>query len=188
MKVWLTREKTSTEDTIFMFFQKPKKIYDSFLGRYRWTFGGYGGGFYLPLSPKEVGGFVTVENSPLEVDIPMPWERTTSELADVNKFLSDIDSVAPSRSDCERIRKHTQAIRQIIADNIDGQTEKLGVFDCGGRENDAHPKACITMEDFSEGEGFFKVHLAYLSTKQVCQVEELVKSWITKGKDNGKRD
>jgi len=150
MKVWLTREKTSTEDTIFMFFQKPKRIYDSFLGRYRWTFGEYGGGFYLPLSPKEVGDFVTIENSPLEVDIPMPWERTTSELADVNKCLSDID--------------------------------------CGGRKNDAHPKACITMEDFSEGEGFFKVHLAYLSTKQVCQVEELVKSWITKGKDNGKRD
>lgn len=154
-----------------------------FLGRYRWTFGGYGGGFYLPLSPKEVGNFVTVEKSPLEVDIPMPWEQTTSELADVDKFLSDIDSVASSR-----IRKHIQAIRLILADYTDEQIEKLGVFDCGSRENDAHPKASITMEDFSEGEGFFKVHLAYLSTKQVCQVEEMVKSWITKGKDNGKRD
>ena len=35
----------------------------------------------------------------------------------------------------------------------------------------------IVLEDFSGGEGFYKVHLDYLNKEQVEEVEELIKTW-----------
>lgn len=50
--------------------------------------------------------------------------------------------------------------------------------DCHHNNQDAnHPNGCIVLEDFNAGEGFYKVHLDYLSRKQVEVVEEMVRTW-----------
>lgn len=70
MKVWLTHEKTVTcNNNVILWFDKPRKIYDTFLKRERWTLG-EGGVFYYPnLTLDDVNYIVTEENSPLEMDI-----------------------------------------------------------------------------------------------------------------------
>jgi len=35
----------------------------------------------------------------------------------------------------------------------------------------------IVLEDFNEGDGFYKVNLAYLSKEQVEEIENIVKKW-----------
>lgn len=39
------------------------------------------------------------------------------------------------------------------------------------------PNGGIVMEDFNDGNGFYKVNLAYLNEEQVEEIEELVKRW-----------
>lgn len=87
-----------------------------------------------------------------------------------------------AESDDEKIRKE-------ILDYIDKATgckrwvawlEKQGECetDCHRSHQDAnHPNGCIVLEDFNGGEGFYKVHLDYLSKKQVEVVEEMVRTW-----------
>lgn len=49
---------------------------------------------------------------------------------------------------------------------------------CHRSHQDAnHPNGCIVLEDFNAGEGFYKVHLDYLSRKQVEVIEEMVRTW-----------
>ena len=42
---------------------------------------------------------------------------------------------------------------------------------------DKKPNGAIVMEDFNDGDGFYKVNLAYLSKSQVELIENLVASW-----------
>lgn len=46
------------------------------------------------------------------------------------------------------------------------------------------PCGGIVLEDFNGGEGFYKVNLAYLNKEQVIEIEELVKKWNPKLKEN----
>lgn len=39
------------------------------------------------------------------------------------------------------------------------------------------PNGGIVLEDFNEGDGFYKVNLAYLNKEQVEEIESLVKKW-----------
>ena len=39
------------------------------------------------------------------------------------------------------------------------------------------PNGGIVLENFSEGDGFYKVNLAYLSKEQVEEIENIVKKW-----------
>ena len=47
-----------------------------------------------------------------------------------------------------------------------------------------HPNGCIVLEDFNGGEGFYKLNLDYLNKKQVEEIEEIVRVWNRKLKDN----
>ena len=50
--------------------------------------------------------------------------------------------------------------------------------DCPQNHQDVkHPNGGIVMVDFNGGEGFYKLHLDYLSKKQVEEVEEMVRTW-----------
>ena len=44
-------------------------------------------------------------------------------------------------------------------------------------ESKEKPNGGIVMEDFNDGNGFYKVNLAYLNKEQVEEVEDLVKKW-----------
>ena len=44
-------------------------------------------------------------------------------------------------------------------------------------KDEEKPNGGIVSEDFNEGEGFYKVNLAYLNKEQVIEIEELVKKW-----------
>ena len=46
------------------------------------------------------------------------------------------------------------------------------------------PNGGIVMEDFNDGNGFYKVNLAYLNEEQVKEIEELVKRWDCQPKEN----
>ena len=47
------------------------------------------------------------------------------------------------------------------------------------KENDnvEKPNGGIVLEDFNEGDGFYKVNLAYLNKKQVEEIEKMIKTW-----------
>ena len=54
----------------------------------------------------------------------------------------------------------------------------IKTMDCSQNHQDSnHPNGCIVLEDFNGGEGFYKVHLDYLSKKQIEEVEEMVRVW-----------
>ena len=44
-------------------------------------------------------------------------------------------------------------------------------------EDEKKPNGAIVMEDFNEGDGFYKVNLAYLNKKQVEDIEKFVEKW-----------
>jgi hypothetical protein len=44
-------------------------------------------------------------------------------------------------------------------------------------EDENKPNGGIVMEDFNDGNGFYKVNLAYLNKEQVKEIEELVERW-----------
>lgn len=46
------------------------------------------------------------------------------------------------------------------------------------------PNGGIVSEDFNEGDGFYKVNLAYLSQEQVEEIENLVKKWNPENKES----
>ena len=46
------------------------------------------------------------------------------------------------------------------------------------------PNGGIVSEDFNEGNGFYKVNLAYLSQEQVEEIENLVKKWNPENKES----
>ena len=77
---------------------------------------------------------------------------------------------------------------QLIQDGIDevlenpqkyGLEKQVGCeLDCPQNHQDSsHPNGCIVLEDFTGGEGFYKVHLDYLNKKQVEEVEEMIRAW-----------
>lgn len=79
MKVWLTLEKTILGDRVTLWFDKPQKVYDNFIGRETWTLG-EGAHFYYPLlTLEDVNYLVTEENSPLEIDLPFMREFVVDE-------------------------------------------------------------------------------------------------------------
>lgn len=51
-------------------------------------------------------------------------------------------------------------------------------------EDEEKPNGGIVCEDFNEGDGFYKVNLAYLNKEQVEEIEELVKRWNLQPKGN----
>lgn len=46
------------------------------------------------------------------------------------------------------------------------------------------PNGGIVSENFNEGDGFYKVNLAYLSQEQVEEIEKLVKKWNPENKES----
>ena len=46
------------------------------------------------------------------------------------------------------------------------------------------PNGKIVMEDFNDGNGYYKVNIAYLNEEQVEEIEELVKRWDLQSKEN----
>ncbi|MBO6273885.1 hypothetical protein J6O48_14100 [bacterium] len=72
MKVWLTLEKDHfSANKVMLWFDKPQKVYDKFLGRETWSFREDGIHFYYPfLTLEDVNYLVCEENSPLEIDLP----------------------------------------------------------------------------------------------------------------------
>jgi len=44
-------------------------------------------------------------------------------------------------------------------------------------QKEEKPNGGIVLEDFNEGDGFYKVNLAYLSKEQVEEIENIVKKW-----------
>jgi len=75
MKVWLTLEKDHFgTDKVMLWFDKPQKVYDKFLGRETWTLGEYAHFYYPLLTLKDVNYLVTEENSPLEIYLPFMRE------------------------------------------------------------------------------------------------------------------
>lgn len=46
------------------------------------------------------------------------------------------------------------------------------------------PNGGIVSETFNEGDGFYKVNLAYLSQEQVEEIEKLVKKWNPENKES----
>ena len=57
-------------------------------------------------------------------------------------------------------------------------------------KEEKNPNGGIVLEDFNEGEGFYKVNLAYLNKEQVIEIEELVKKWnpeLKESKEEGIR-
>ena len=87
----------------------------------------------------------------------------------------------------ERIRKSIIAIINNYVDNsnafkpemlawLEKQSDKI--VDCQQNHQDVnYPNGGIVMEDFSGGEGFYKLHLDYLNKKQIEEVEEMVRIW-----------
>lgn len=74
------------------------------------------------------------------------------------------------------------AINGISIKDILAWLEKQGekVIDCPQNHQDVgHPNGCIVLEDFNDGEGFYKLNLDYLNKKQVEEIEELVRAWNT---------
>lgn len=95
----------------------------------------------------------------------------------------------------ERIR---QALISILKSDFEKETTIFGIsveeiitwlekqdkiVDCQQNHQDVkHPNGGIVMEDFNGGEGFYKLHLDYLSKKQVEEVEEMVRMWNKESK------
>jgi len=117
------------------------------------------------------------------------WERLSYN---GKIFLQDLIHIFPELkvSEDERIRKiitlcleecvHSDIIRDYEKDNAIAWLEKqcTKTMDCSQNHQDSnHPNGCIVLEDFNGGEGFYKVHLDYLSKKQIEEVEEMVRVW-----------
>lgn len=86
-------------------------------------------------------------------------------------------------SEDERIKREILELVSIAGngnqfEEIKDWLEKQGnkVIDCQDMNN---PNGGIVSEDFTGGEGFYKVHLGYLNKKQVEEIEELVRTWNT---------
>ena len=92
MKIWLTYEKTATcNNDVMLWFDKPRKIYDTFLKRESWTLGEGGVFFYPNLTLDDVNYIVTEENSPLEMDIQFLSEFVVdkSKLKQCNDYANN---------------------------------------------------------------------------------------------------
>ena len=55
-------------------------------------------------------------------------------------------------------------------------------------EDGKKPNGGIVLEDFNEGDGFYKVNLAYLSKEQVEEIENIVKKWNPELKESEDED
>ena len=65
------------------------------------------------------------------------------------------------------------------------ELNKIGQKSNEWSEEDGNkPNGGIVMEDFNDGNGFYKVNLAYLNKEQVEEIEELVKRWDLQPKGN----
>jgi hypothetical protein len=51
-------------------------------------------------------------------------------------------------------------------------------------EDEEKPNGGIVLEDFNEGDCFYKLNLPYLSKEQVEEIENIVKKWNTKIKES----
>lgn len=58
---------------------------------------------------------------------------------------------------------------------LEKQSDKI--VDCPQNHQDVKHPNWIVMEDFNDGEGFYKLHLDYLNKKQVEDIEEMVRTW-----------
>ena len=58
----------------------------------------------------------------------------------------------------------------------------------GEPEDKEKPNGGIVLEDFNEGDGFYKVNLAYLSKEQVEEIENIAKKWNPELKESDDED
>lgn len=98
-----------------------------------------------------------------------------------------------AESEDERTRKEIIYHIQNCDDTINEETEKrmLAWLEKQGEQKPAwsagdinKPNGGIVMEDFNDGNSFYKVNLAYLNKEQVEEIEELVKRWNLQPKGN----
>ena len=54
-------------------------------------------------------------------------------------------------------------------------------------ESEEKPNGGIVMENFDEGDGFYKVNLAYLNNEQVEEIEELARKWNQEAESEDER-
>ena len=115
--------------------------------------------------------------------------KYSSDLAEIKRMEYIFPELAESED--EKIRKE---IRQLIQGMHDADPrkerwltwlEKQGEQQHAWSEEDINkPNGGIVMEDFNDGNGFYKVNLAYLNEEQVEQIEELVKRWGLQPKED----
>ena len=108
------------------------------------------------------------------------------------EYKNIMESVFPElkESKDERIKREILELVSIagngnqfeeIKDWLEKQDDKI--VDCQQNHQDVkYPNGGIVMEDFNGGEGFYKLHLDYLSKKQVEEVEEMVRTWNKESK------
>lgn len=87
----------------------------------------------------------------------------------------------------QKSRAYDEALhkaKRIINVCVDDNTECRSMIACIQQifpelreEDDRKPNGGIVFEDFNEGDGFYKVNLAYLSKEQVEEIENIVKKW-----------
>lgn len=88
----------------------------------------------------------------------------------------------------QKARAYDEALhkaKRIINVCVDDNTECRSMIACiqqifpelKEKEDDRKPNGGIVFEDFNEGDGFYKVNLAYLSKEQVEEIENIVKKW-----------
>ena len=68
-------------------------------------------------------------------------------------------------------------IRMITYQQAEEKQRRQEEFEKSNCEIKDKPNGRIVSEDFSEGNGFYKLNLAYLSKEQVEEIENIVKKW-----------
>jgi len=51
-------------------------------------------------------------------------------------------------------------------------------------QNSNKPNGGIVLEDFNDGEGFYKLHLDYLNKEQIEEIENIVKKWNSNSEES----
>lgn len=82
-------------------------------------------------------------------------------------------------------QKHTDMVEALRTEYEKGRADTISEMKSSWSEEDVKkPNGGIVLEDFNDGNGFYKVNLAYLNEEQVKEIEELVKRWDCQPKEN----
>ena len=80
----------------------------------------------------------------------------------------------------QKARRYDEAIeiaKSKIRNHVLYEDDIIEIFPELKESEDEKPNGAIVMEDFNEGNGFYKVNLAYLNKEQVEDIENIIKRW-----------